>query len=1169
MAATKPINTNDMQSYLISETTRINEINSISTLLPKLIKVYNNSLEVMKALMSSVTSQNEMTTLNIQNFDDNTIDSISIPSFTYFRNCLDRMENNYKVITNANEGDGSQLMLPDGSLRKLVIKRFPQEANNITELEHIHSFNVKENHFFEELINPLMYVNFNVTGKLSMMTERVNVERYILNLNTPDKQSVWNEYFKDSNSISRDEMISICNAHHIEFTIDNEIVDMPASQRKYTGSFFVTKVYETDNGVRQYMIDKTKYTNADSGLPDSMALQTGDSVFVNAETKDTRYKITSITSPNIITLELLEGNDPVEIGTELCIYAPQNTTISSLNVHVPIGFNEYTVIFLKGIDPDSNLLAAEWSPGVGFYSSELKIKMENNSEMSLADYYTKYICDFGSYVLSYAEDHYPTTKQGIKPSAPNLIQDRFQVYLLNGHIYDTRAVQSIQDTADQKAQAFADLNTVNENIEQKQTELAGYAVNSVNYKKTLGELKNLEQNRKTCLETISNSINTLNQYYEQWGLGGNRRKYVIRGFWDMPNEMSNPETGLQSIIQFKVRYRYYSLSDHSYNTVATLNNSDANDNSRCLFPDYNFTETKLRGREKKNGKWIWSDVNMLDSLNPSCNQIQIPINRNEGVEIQVKSVSEAGFPHNCITSDWSNIISIDFPEYEPESSNVYDILEENYNDNSYSKMLNEINARGVYTHIDDSFIKDSIYYTHTAATIASGFIDNNHKPITLLDQLMSMQNTINQLKAEIAGHMGEVKCYVEVNGKTTELHENVTNVINVGTWQDDAKGIGNGGIYKPDVKLIFKNETGTTLRYVSRIIGSDKLINMNLSTDVDYTTYCKYDLASIGHNGFQVAQTGGQWIYFRGVDIKAKKNLYQIADDLTERSTSNYNYYEHSYETGDAFITTPTRFRVFPTNGFTVSNNQLQLNECYYSPGTPLLHNAISFDVFSQDGSMNTQPNVIAKQIITLYNEKFGTSYDVNSDISNVDMINALAHEYFSIPNARPIDHSPYVLNSEYCDITIGTGERESRCNRTVKIGFASNDVYAIGPLSCGSFAYPNVDDMSILKMGESARARKSISNGQTITIPISLEYRMFDYSGMLDGQYADAASNNIQYANVLGFDLWKSLNYDDLSSYDIKFVFKYRKGTAMDPVYVDDSIVNAQAYNPEVPAVD
>ena len=125
------------------------ENNSISTMLPELLRLFNNSLEGFEKVNQAITSSNESVTINIQN-NDGTNSRVTIPSFGFLKNSVDRLQTNIDTITNVG-GQNSSIRLADGTFRKLVLAKLPTEALDLTSINSIENFNVKPNWFFEEL----------------------------------------------------------------------------------------------------------------------------------------------------------------------------------------------------------------------------------------------------------------------------------------------------------------------------------------------------------------------------------------------------------------------------------------------------------------------------------------------------------------------------------------------------------------------------------------------------------------------------------------------------------------------------------------------------------------------------------------------------------------------------------------------------------------------------------------------------------------------------------------------------------------------------------------------------------------------------------------------------------------------------------------------------------
>ena len=75
------------------------ENNSIQTMLPELLRLFNNSLESFEKVNQAITSSRDSVTVNIQN-NDGTNSRITIPSFGFLKNSVDRLNTNINTITN-------------------------------------------------------------------------------------------------------------------------------------------------------------------------------------------------------------------------------------------------------------------------------------------------------------------------------------------------------------------------------------------------------------------------------------------------------------------------------------------------------------------------------------------------------------------------------------------------------------------------------------------------------------------------------------------------------------------------------------------------------------------------------------------------------------------------------------------------------------------------------------------------------------------------------------------------------------------------------------------------------------------------------------------------------------------------------------------------------------
>ena len=211
------------------------ENNSIQTMLPELLRLFNNSLESFEKVNQAITSNRESVTVNIQN-QNGTNSRVTIPSFGFLKNSVDRLQTNINTITNFNDSNSS-IRLPDGTFRKLVLAKLPTEAADLTEMTSVNQFNVKPNWFFEELINPLLYVSFDITGQAPIDTERTIVKRFILDTNTQSKINFFDNNYNGVANINYDTFLQDIVEKNVAYVLDEAVTDLPPRDLRYSGMF--------------------------------------------------------------------------------------------------------------------------------------------------------------------------------------------------------------------------------------------------------------------------------------------------------------------------------------------------------------------------------------------------------------------------------------------------------------------------------------------------------------------------------------------------------------------------------------------------------------------------------------------------------------------------------------------------------------------------------------------------------------------------------------------------------------------------------------------------------------------------------------------------------------------------------------------------------------------
>ena len=955
------------------------ENNSIQTMLPELLRLFNNSLESFEKVNQAITSSRDSVTVNIQN-NDGTNSRITIPSFGFLKNSVDRLNTNINTITNFNDGNSS-IRLPDGTFRKLVLAKLPTEAQDLTALNSVNEFDIKPNWFFEELINPLLYVAFNITGQAPVDTERAIVQRYILDTNSQSKINFFTNQYNGNSAISYDTFLQQIVEKNISYVLDEAVVDLPPRDKRYSGNFSVIRigeesVTETVNGVEQttvqklYKLNKIFYSDSEADFLDTVQLKVGDSLEVVSTPIDTRYTVSQIdTSTNSVIVRLQEGSKTISIGADVLKIGSSVNDL--LEVDVTVGFNERCVTFIKPIDPDSKIPAVNWSPGSGFYTNDLTTINPAGNQQTLADYYQQNAVDFGRYLLSFAQDKIPTSREGVTPNAPILASDDFTVALINAQVSESDSIVQLKDLTNQKNTVQSTLSELDVAISQSRTK-----IQSTNYTTEVerdadkNALQGLTTERSSSAKLYSSVVTEIDATAKDNSVNSITPKYRVRGFWAMPQEKSASETGIQDIIKFKYRYRYLS-ADGAANPVDQFTFTDGSGTSQGAFSNYVIVESVLRPRVKNTitglYQWVPIDDDNADSVN--INQLDIPIRKGEQVEIQVKSISEAGWPANPLESEWSIPIRVEFPADLSSDNALESVLAQNQEDLAKVSLEEDLEAKGINTHLSSSFIANETYYAHSSPVIASGFLSENQTPIDLFTKLNEMQNQLDLFAEILSNAQGELDTtLVDDTGNSFALRRNAFTKVFAGFYSQEVDGLDDprGAVITKTYFINIANKAQTILQLISRVAGSrTRMVKQSESPgsysltqlgniedgstilpatyswldnsaanqsdgrstfrtdDTDYNTIRKYDLTPILLTNpdvtsatkygqmvslppFQSTQNKNQFIYSRFADVSANNNFYSYINPQQD-FTINLDTVENFYNaTSNSGAASPT-----------------------------------------------------------------------------------------------------------------------------------------------------------------------------------------------------------------------------------------------------------------------
>ena len=1146
----------------------MNTNNSISSVIKQLLEINVNSLKTFERINEAVTTDKQSLPLELL-AEDGTTKTVYVPAFGYMRRELERLDANVRALTDLTDGT-SKLKLTDGTYQRIYTGTLKSPTNDITALNRPTKFETKQNYFFEDFLTPLLTVNFEVTGQIQSDTERVLVKRLIVDTSFDFAAEYFNTELRGKDGLVYDTVIADLAANNIPFYDDEEVRDLPYKSTQYYGTFDVTSIdnaqrtvlvngTSTTQNVKLYTLDQLTYTDSEKSFSNTEVLKEGDEVMVNSGKRSTKYRIATIeTSTRQVELELVQGYEAVKIGADqLRIYKASDVGTS---VEVNVGFDESMVVFVKAIDADSNILAENWSPGAAIYSNDLSITLENGTVQSLGDYYKEEVADFGQFIKALKEDAIPPATLGKTPDSPTLEPGNFAVVQINKHLTDNDAANKIKKLTADKINIEGQLKKLDDTILKKTAIFSTKKYSSqIEKDRDNNELASLASERESLAKLYSSLVNEINAISTGTGVAGVEPKFRVRGFWTIPDAKIVAETIPQQIVQFVVQYRYVSTSGKT-SEIAQIPVNENGTQKTGVFSNWNEVKTGVRERlkDETTGKFYWADTAIEDGQEVNFNQLDIPIRKGEVVEVRIKSISEAGFPANPVMSDWSSTVRIEFPEGELDTTNISTLVEKNQTESAVVRINDTLTSKGVYRHIDDSFIANEKYFSHNSTSIASGFLSPEQTPISLFDKLTELENEITALQETISGVKGEltVKLVTE-EGTVININKNTNNKVFAGYYTDEVADLNlkKGHIVTKTFKLLLENTNATQLELIARIMGdrslptfrssaaSSNAVTYEFGVDPDsgsgipekvindtfYTTEGKYDVVPVQYQNvsaddlletfgtnpveynhlapYQSAQRRGQFIYSRFMDISAENGLYFDTPAITPATSTLADYeYLMSYDPTSlpAISTTGSDFIWNGTFGtYDQANSEYDVSSAF-SSSVVNVTNLNTITSSGYDGGIYLHKN--HPDLENMYTA-YQSSAAVNTTMTATEVEGVLDNQIkagvigtMAVPASLQAEdaNGKKQLGYKHTHGLIGSINGVSY-DRTLKMSFDANDQYLLGGKSCGSYLFVSpINSESLLVDGDNKFGRKYVTSGESnaVSIDVVYQFRMTDYAG-------------------------------------------------------------------------
>lgn len=719
-------------------------INSFNEDMRQVIMNQTNHLAYLAALQKSMTDNDMFTSYDVEK-SDGTYDTYQIPTYTSLMNQIEAVKNS---IESLNRGVGT-VTLNDGTRRQVQLTSVANVPARITTLTNPSTFSVDSNWFFENLMFPGATVSVDLTGLVEDSADRCRIKRVILDSNDSNANAIWENNILP-NDYTYQQLISLLSLNDVKFYEDEEDVEFPLVSNGFYGEFQISGDPEAIDGYIWYTLDTVNYatvTNEGINTGRNNILSVGDILLYN----NTLFTIADI-DVNSRRVRINQTSGVEMPGINSILYFYQNPFRSKL-LNIRFGAHEYNIIYFKAVQEDFNLLANEWSVPMKFASDTLMYDADN--AITFNQFYVGNVVDWGANMIAEAKEQLTKAYYGVVPNAPTLYSNDFRVVQINTQINAALDNADIKQTTADIESTKSEISTLKSTIAAQKTDLQSIT--------DIAEYDSLQKQIKTntiqlsALQTqYASLVSYLQNLIKDNGAVNTDPKYHVRGFFAIPElkYFDEAKTKVEDIIGFEIAYRYIkedetgvALNTYSYT------GADGEGTLTGTFSDWNFMQSVLKERKFNNdtGLFEWVSENTADGSEININQIDIAISKGEKLEFKVRSISEAGYPENCLKSAWSNSAIIEFPSTLSMKNELASLIEDSNDEALDVAIENKINSLGLDTHIDDTVPNtnsvNGIYFKHLAENIA--YEKKNETGNTVETQ--DMQSIIDYILSVVGG----------------------------------------------------------------------------------------------------------------------------------------------------------------------------------------------------------------------------------------------------------------------------------------------------------------------------------------------------------------------------------------------------------------------------------
>lgn len=856
---------------------------NINDCLSQIVALTRQNLELLTALNESFYTRKEHIAVQIEG------QSFAIPSFLSLESKIDSLQQNLDNLLNAPK-TGEAFTYFDGTTQKMELSGYASTPTHV-DLGVVTQFGVETNNVFKDFMSPNPYVRLDIRS-IPNNIKHVNIKK--IAIKNTELKSLLDALIGDETQGGASSLVSYSDVYKLlynylggeDYVEYNTVRRLPIRETNAYGVYTIRSIEDTyqdsnlDEHYELVLEEDLTYTISNGTI--SRDIKVGDVLITNDD--KTQMVIESVVpGTKHLKVRILYGGyanlyDSTTANSDRCKlkFYKSPSWDQTKYIDVPIEEDRYVCVFVAVINDTTNI-QSPW--GTGLYIDTYKLT--DGSGNTFDNYYKTYVNNIGdslyaitrmmtddSQIEKLSSSEFETLMK-YKPTidtSSNLIK----VTQINKHLNDSKSVQRIRTLYNQKVEYKNQLNTVQDAIDTINATLATISFSDTSNTRVVYESQLEEYNtkRRELTASLQSIIGEISESANSSETPIENAKYRIRGFVDVSMSGINLSTPT-NVIKLDVEYRYKNHSKFTGN-AETIGND-------YIYSDWNKMDSIQRYIQPKlSGTTItYSLEEPGEAKNQiSFNQLDIPISQGEVVDIRVRYVYNLGYPFVRFTSDWSPIVTIEFPEEFLTNVEVLDILSENNDDIKKQQYIGTLNQYGLIDHAEDMIQDQTIKYFHQPEHISSGFYTQERRIIPLKDKLSEIVSSLSDLQSEVYGAVSDnLVLSISDNSSAVELKPNIVNTFRTISYDS------NGNVFDKLLSTVVKQSPLLLNIYNA----GDYTIKLHTLFPGDYHTVLQEDTANSKYdvNDYITKVRVGEDVEMRGVYMLFDNTIRDLVEGET------------------------------------------------------------------------------------------------------------------------------------------------------------------------------------------------------------------------------------------------------------------------------------------------